>query len=135
MVNERNVLKQHLIRTRAEITLDGVYPVCPFCGDPIYPGRGDGPDLHEAIISRGESRGNARLQQEILTSPYNCVLVHHAEHIDKGDTKENDDKAILQLLEHYGVNLIIHWLNSLKTMTKGRLVDDKIRRVEALAAQ
>ena len=132
MTTQRNVMKQHLMLTRAEITKDGIFPVCPWCGEPIIQ---DGPDLHEAIISRGEARGNARLQQEILNSPFNCVLVHHSEHIDEGDTRENDDKAILQLLEHYGVNLILHWLYSLKTMTKGRLIDDKIRRVEALATE
>lgn len=132
MVNERNVLKQHLMLTRAEVTEDGFCPVCPWCGDAITR---NGPDLHEAIISRGEARGNHELLDEVINSPYNCVLVHHSEHIDEGDTRENDDKAILQLLEHYGVNVILHWLYSLKEITKGRLIDDKIRRVEALAAE
>ena len=131
-MNQRNVLKQHLMLSRARITEDGVFPVCPWCNEPI---NGNGPDLHEAIISRGEARGNKALLEEVTTSPYNCVLVHHDEHIDEGDTRENDDKAILQLLEHYGVNLILHWLHSIRPITKGRLVDDKIRRVEALAAQ
>ena len=129
MVNNRNVFKMQLIDDRKRFTKQGVVPVCPFCDKGIVD---DGPDLHEAIISRGESRGNRRLQEIIMEADWNCVLVHHSEHIDEGDTKENDDKAILQLLELVGYERIIWNLNELRPLVKGRLIDDKIRRVNRL---
>jgi len=127
MVNDRNVFKANLMDSRAEWTEHGIHPVCCICGKPIY---NDGPDLHEVIISRGEAQGNKELQKIVTSSKFNCVLVHHSEHITEGDTKENDTKGILQLLEIEGLHPIIQWLRSLRAHVKGGLVDDKIRRVQ-----
>lgn len=125
----RNVLKSRLIRERSVWSSAGIAPICPFCGKAIIQ---DGPDLHEAIISRGEARGNKALLEIVVRVEWNVVLVHHSVHISEGDTRENDDLAILQLLEFYGIVRLVDELSKLKSITKGSLIDDKIRRIYSL---
>lgn len=83
-------------------------------------------DLHEAIISRGDARGNKNVADMILSSPYNCVLVCEKCNVGRiADTKHGTDKLISVLISMYGKDPIIAWLKTIPLET----INEFIQRV------
>ena len=66
----RYLLKRTLVVSRGVYFLgSGLHSQCPICGQPVEQG-----DLHEALITRGDTGGQE--YQYLIYSPHNCVLRH-----------------------------------------------------------
>lgn len=100
-------------------------PICPICNKAIV----GAPDLHEAIITKGEARGS----DVDINRLENCVLVHPGGrsatcHRD-AQTKWGRDKCIIVIARNIGYDNILSWLESIRGEFKTNLVDEKIRLV------
>jgi len=76
-------------------------------------------DMHEVFVTRSDYPFPDR--QAKIFSKYNCVLLNHTLHVEKGLTAQ--DKLILgrKLIHRYGRDVIQRWINSLELRTWGTL--------------
>ncbi len=110
-VRSKALLKQRLIASRG-IYFPGIglTPACPICGQAILKDA----DLHEALLTRGDTAGHAR--QELIFSAYNCVVVHHRCHMQiiGHGWDENFQKCARNLAQWEGYDAVRDWLQSMK---------------------
>ena len=84
--------------------------------------------MHEAILTRGEVRGNKELLPEIMV-PENCVLVHSSCH-EHANSTENTKRCIADLIKHEGYKSVISWLLHMDALMKSGLPREKIQLVK-----
>lgn len=109
---QRRMLKASLSTNRGKLAAGGWYPLCAYCGKPMKYGY----DMHEAILTRGDIRGNPELSPLIMVK-YNCCLVCHGKcHIESA-TRDGRRKMIMYLISWEGYNNIINWLESIPTIS------------------
>jgi len=110
---------------RGELTAGGWLPICPICREPV-----SGPDMHEAIITRGDVQGYGEEIRSLIHVRENCVLVHSGKCHIEAAMEEGKRKCILQLLEKEGLN-VLYWLLKFDKITGG-LLNDRLRIVTAV---
>ena len=120
--NQRRVLKFRLASQRRTWGKDGLGLYCPICGELIT----GAPDMHEVLITRGDF---PKEKQYLIWDACNCTLVHQDCH-RYAATKENQQRLILSLVYHEGLDNIKLWLYMVEQYTKGNQVADAIRLLE-----
>ena len=114
-LSERDLLKIDLVSERSIfVPGKGRFPICPICRQPIL----GAPDLHEAIITRGQVAGTAKEKRDKINSRYNCVLRHNTcptgqSHIPGIGSREDFDACLGQIIDFEGYELLQEWLNSM----------------------
>ena len=124
----RNELKSALMKDRGQLTLMGWRPLCPVCNKPV-----EFPDMHEAIITRGQARGSQLYEQGLLFVRQNCVLVHHGVCHIKAAMASGQVKCIRHLFVHEHFHEIMAWLEQVE-LVSGGIAHEAIRRDEAIYA-
>jgi hypothetical protein len=124
----RNELKSALMKDRGQLTMMGWRPLCPICDQPV-----EFPDMHEAIITRGQARGTDLAELGLLYVRQNVVLVHHGTCHILAAMESGRVKCIRHLLEYEYFHEIIAWLEQVE-LVSGGIAHDAIRRVEAIYA-
>lgn len=110
IVMNRNQLKGQLYQDRIEITSEGAYPLCAYCGKAI---KDRSAAMHEAIITRGDiQKMEPELIDKIFTKE-NCVLVHQAKCHIEAQTKEGQSVVLLHILGYVSADEIATWINTL----------------------
>lgn len=129
----RALLKATLVSTRGMLTSKGWRPICAVCGEPII---GVDPDMHEAIVTRGNVQGNLLLES-LLFVEENCVLVHPGGknlgtcHLE-AHSRVGRQKCIKHILKYISANRVLAWLDSLSKEMKTTFAYEKIAEVNAI---
>jgi hypothetical protein len=105
----RGRLKVELMELRGALTTLGWKPVCPICNLPILT-----PDMHEAIITRGDAMKSNLQDHPRLYVAENCVLVHPGRCHSDAATRRGQDLCIRNLLKYTSLERINAWLETLK---------------------
>ena len=121
----RNSLKSELMHNRRELTIVGWLPICPICRHPAQT-----PDMHEAILTRGDVQGLPIAQRAKIFVRANCVLVHPGKCHIKAATKEGTRKCVLQVLEKEGLAAIMQWLAGMESVLPQELLNEAIDLVQ-----
>ena len=130
---QRNELKQHLIKTRIDLSTGGFgfLPRCAICNKELK----NGCDMHEALITRGDIRGQEHLLPFIMVEE-NCVLVCPGGSGSKchstADTKEGQLVVIRHLLLHIPGKDILLFLSAINTEMKGTQAKAAISLVQSI---
>lgn len=117
----RSNLKSKLCSERIEFTGEGFHVVCAYCGEPVI----GAPDMHEALITRGNIRHSEELKLLIYVRE-NCVLVHHGKCHENATTEAGRRKCIKNLLRYNKLRDIITWLDNFGERTKSALAEERI---------
>ncbi len=126
----RNLLKSELMYARGELTITGWLPVCPICSEPVQT-----PDMHEAILSRGDVQGLHLAHQMKIFARENCVLVHPGKCHIEAAAKEGTRQCVLQLLEKEGSMAILQWLTHMGILLPQELLNKAINLVQLVDEQ
>lgn len=117
-------MKLILSQQRATLSKGKFVPVCGYCGLPIHTGY----DLHEAIVTRGNIRGNKSLRRFVMVRE-NSALVHHGDCHKMAVTEEGQEKVIRHILYYEGLEKVTKWLQELMPLMKTDLWAEKTRLV------
>jgi len=102
----REFLKRQLLKDRPNICDCG-------CGELIY--LGEGIDMHEGIITKGNTQGLP--WQPLIYHEYNSFLVRHEHHMNRPMLREHFFRLSCV---RYGIDAIEVWLNTLPFKTRGK---------------
>ena len=125
-------LKHTLFLKRGMLTSRGWRPICAYCGEPIM----EEPEMHEAILSKGNVQGNF-LAEEAINTEENCVLTHPGgKNLDschsKLHTKLGRERAIRHLLRYVTREKIIAWLDRMSGILRSETVYERMQEVIAM---
>jgi hypothetical protein len=115
-LSERDLLKINLVSERSMfVPGKGRFPICPVCKHAIF----GAPDLHEAIITRGQVAGTGKARKDKIYSRYNCVLRHNTcptgqSHTPGIGSHEDFDACLKQIIEFEGYEALLEWLASME---------------------
>jgi hypothetical protein len=122
----RNRLKSERMIDRGTVTPLRWKPVYPICNLPV-----EFPDMHEAILTRGDvAHANPLDVRPMAYVRENCVLVHPGKCHLTAATKVWQVKCIRRLIEHEGLGRILAWLCEIEEHFSGSQVMDAKRAVE-----
>ena len=108
LVKPRDSLKSILMNDRLDFSPGTLLTlICPLCRKPIH---NQVPEMHEALITKGMTRGLSN--QDKINSRYNCVLVHPKCHrkIQGSGGVENQRKCAEHLVKFEGCDQVEAWL-------------------------
>jgi hypothetical protein len=111
LAEQRKRLKVGLWRSRTERRvpeLGFVFPVCPYCDEPIT--HINWCAMHEWLIKRSDLPVKL---QVVIMHEYNCVLAHFQCHADHGQTREFKLRCARAQYKRYGRDTIATWVRSL----------------------
>lgn len=125
-------LKHSLFLRRGMLTSRGWRPICAYCGEPIM----QEPEMHEAILSKGNVQGNF-LAEEAINTEENCVLTHPGgKNLDschsKLHTRAGRERAIRHLLKYIPRERIIEWLDKMNSIMRSTEAYERMEEVNAL---
>lgn len=106
LADVRMRLKHQLRSERVDIFHGKVAPICAICNRGIFY---DSMDMHEALVTRGNVRGNPDLLWMIMVRE-NTVLVHPGKCHKEAATKEGREKCLNFLIRHEGYEAIREFL-------------------------
>lgn len=130
---QRNELKQELIHKRIDMASGGFgfTPRCAICNKELK----SGCDMHEALITRGDIRGQEHLFEYIMVEE-NCVLVCPGGSGSKchrtADTKEGQEIVIRHLLIFVPDAAILAFLSKMSSVMKGTQAEQAIYLVKPI---
>lgn len=125
-------LKISLSTKRGMTTSRGWRPICAICGEPIM----EDPDMHEAIITRGNVQGNFLLE-ELINTEENCVLTHPGGKNlgtchQLAHTREGREKCIMHILKYVPVAQVLQWLEQMSLKMKSSLPMERMEEVNRI---
>lgn len=127
-------MKLELVETRGRYTLGigRTHPVCPICDHPITAG----PDLHEALITRGLIQGAGL--QELTYHRCNVVLRHHVcpdkqYHTPGRGGMDTFRKCVVHLCEWEGTENVREYLQEI--IEKVPVLIDILRQFETVVEE
>lgn len=130
----RALLKSSLMLKRGKLTSVGYRPVCAICNQPIV----ESPDMHEAILTRGDVQGSDYLTKIMVKE--NCVLVHTggkgtSECHALAHTKVGRRKLTRYLIDVEGLENIKSWLKEMDSLLTSGIAQERLRMVQEVFSE
>ena len=101
---------------------------CPVCDKPF--GAGDGIELHEVFITKGDVMGCSQETRQMINSPFNCVNLHSEKcHLSAQHSPIGKLLCVRQILLYEGVTRVIAWLHQFSELLKTNTAENEVRYV------
>ena len=101
---------------------------CPVCEEPF--GAGDGIELHEVFITKGDVMGCSHETRQMINSPFNCVNLHSEKcHLSAQHSSIGKLLCVRQILFFEGVTRVITWLHQFSELLKTNTAENEVRYV------
>jgi len=101
---------------------------CPVCDKPFC--AGDGIELHEVFITKGDVMGCSQETKEMINSPFNCVNLHSEKcHLSAQNTPIGKLLCVRQILLFEGVTRVIAWLHQFSALLKTNTAENEVRYI------
>jgi hypothetical protein len=114
-------LKHQLATERVDIFNGQIVPICASCNKGIF----GGVEMHEALISRGNVRGNKDLLVKIMVRE-NCVLVHPGSCHRKAETEDGKIKCLNFLIRHETYENVKNFLLTMNAIMQTQLGSERL---------